>query len=113
VRQDIRVFILRDDGPHELETVQSQVVRRNCVIKTKQSVPLVRDNLLLLELGNEFGLGHPRVEFDCKPSAECFDRSVKTSFSKTAGNKALELGGVSPSNDLTRYKMESIDFYLT
>jgi hypothetical protein len=32
---------------------------------------------------------------------------VKASFSKITGNKTLEFGGVSPSNDLTRYKMES------
>jgi hypothetical protein len=37
---------------------------------------------------------------------------VKASFSKTTGNKTLEFGGVSPSNGLTRYKMESFHFYL-
>jgi hypothetical protein len=39
-------------------------------------------------------------------------RDVETSFSKTTGNKTLEFDGVSPSNDLTRYKMESFYFYL-
>jgi hypothetical protein len=39
-------------------------------------------------------------------------RGVEASFSKTTGNKTLELGGVSPSNDLIRYKMESFYFYL-
>jgi hypothetical protein len=39
-------------------------------------------------------------------------RGVEASFSKTTGNKTLEFGAVSPSNDLTRYKMESFYFYL-
>jgi hypothetical protein len=37
---------------------------------------------------------------------------VEASFSKITGNKTLEFGGVSPSNDLTRHKMESFYFYL-
>jgi hypothetical protein len=40
------------------------------------------------------------------------NRGVEASFSKTTGNKTLEFGGVSPSNDLTRYKKESFSFYL-
>jgi hypothetical protein len=40
------------------------------------------------------------------------DRGVEASFSKTTWNKTLEFGGVSSSNDLTRYKMESFYFYL-
>jgi hypothetical protein len=39
-------------------------------------------------------------------------RGAEASFSKTTGNKTLEFGGVSPSNGLTRYKMESLYFYL-
>jgi hypothetical protein len=39
-------------------------------------------------------------------------RGAEASFSKTTGNKTLEFGGVSPSNDLTQYKMESFYFYL-
>jgi hypothetical protein len=39
-------------------------------------------------------------------------RGMEASFSKTTGNKTFEFGGVSPSNDLIRYKMESFYFYL-
>jgi hypothetical protein len=39
-------------------------------------------------------------------------RGVEASFSKTTRNKTLEFGGVSLSNDLTRYKMESFYFDL-
>jgi hypothetical protein len=39
-------------------------------------------------------------------------RGVEVSFSKTTGNKTLEFGGVSPSYNLTRYKMKSFYFYL-
>jgi hypothetical protein len=39
-------------------------------------------------------------------------RGVESSYSKITGNKTLELVRVSPSNDLTRYKMESVYFYL-
>jgi hypothetical protein len=45
-------------------------------------------------------------------AARKHNKGVEASFSKTTGNKTLELGGVSPSNDLTRYKMESFYFYL-
>jgi hypothetical protein len=39
-------------------------------------------------------------------------RVVEASSSKTTGNKTLEFGGVSPSNNLTRYKIEFFYFYL-
>jgi hypothetical protein len=39
-------------------------------------------------------------------------RGVEHSFSKTTGDKTLEFGGVSSSNDLTRYKIKSFYFYL-
>jgi hypothetical protein len=47
------------------------------------------------------------------PDRDCRIRGVEASFSKTTGNKTLEFGGISPSNDLTRYKTESFYFYLT
>jgi hypothetical protein len=40
------------------------------------------------------------------------DRGVEASFSKTTRNKTLEFGGISLSNDLTRYKKESFYFCL-
>jgi hypothetical protein len=39
-------------------------------------------------------------------------RGVEASFSTTTGNKTLEFGRVSSSNDMTQYKMESFCFYL-
>jgi hypothetical protein len=50
--------------------------------------------------------------FDDIKETDICARGVEASFSKRTGNKTLEFGRVSHSNDLTRYKMESFYFYL-
>jgi hypothetical protein len=59
-----------------------------------------------------FGSFPSLVLGDLETPSRILRRGVEVSFSKTTGNKTLEFGGVSPSNDLARYKMESFYFDL-
>jgi hypothetical protein len=80
---------------------------RDMSFRARRNAVLVRCRLRLLMNPRD-----PLLVVVIWEMATCFLRGVEASFSKTTGNKTLEFGGVSPSNDRTRYKMESFYFYL-